>query len=210
MPTYPCDAKCNRYFVSVRALNSHLSLARSCIWYKKGKLRDLGADGEEEEELLQNHLDNPDELEEDVEDYDPELCEPGIGDIDLRPYGEEGYLIPDIEEGHAGPGPHTAENRIRQAVNHRQRVLDDDTDDRIIITDPKGGRIMRHLPTDPRLATFQTDKNGDAPSNQADTPDKYAPFTSQMDWRVAEWVVAEAHGPYRAFLNKFLEIPEVR
>src|SRR5882762_6125910 len=39
-----CEAGCGRWFTSVSSMNSHLSKARSCAWYEKGKLRDLGLD----------------------------------------------------------------------------------------------------------------------------------------------------------------------
>ncbi|KAF9470503.1 hypothetical protein BDN70DRAFT_821307, partial [Pholiota conissans] len=46
---YQCDAKCGRSFTTMKALHSHLSAAKSCSWYMKGKLRDLGLGSDEDE-----------------------------------------------------------------------------------------------------------------------------------------------------------------
>ena len=74
-----CEANCGRWFTSIGSMNSHLSKARSCAWYKKGKLRELG-------------LDNLDNLSV------PALCEPEDGN-DLENYDPQQDLDLDIDFG---------------------------------------------------------------------------------------------------------------
>ncbi|EGO02515.1 hypothetical protein SERLA73DRAFT_150236 [Serpula lacrymans var. lacrymans S7.3] len=58
-----CPASCGRSFSSTRALNTHLGSARSCAWYRKGKLREIltQQDGDLERQglLVEENLDNP-------------------------------------------------------------------------------------------------------------------------------------------------------
>ena len=93
-------------------MNSHLNKARSCAWYEKGKLRELGLDNLDD--LSVPALCKPEDSN-DLENYDPQQ------DLDLDivgPYEREfNFLSSDEPEiGHAGPGPQTAENRILQGA----------------------------------------------------------------------------------------------
>ena len=42
--SHPCEAKCGRYFTTIKSMNSHLTSAKSCSWYVEEKLRGLGID----------------------------------------------------------------------------------------------------------------------------------------------------------------------
>jgi len=67
-------------------MHSHLTSARSCSWYGKGKLRDLGLSDIDEEVMAQPTIPaNTKDI--DFEDYDPQQ-DPDINDMDLGPYGE--------------------------------------------------------------------------------------------------------------------------
>ena len=52
---YPCPAGCGRCFQTEQGQNHHISSAKSCAWYKKGKLAEVTAHEED--------LDNLDNLE---------------------------------------------------------------------------------------------------------------------------------------------------
>jgi len=38
---YPCPAGCGRCFQTEQGCNHHISSAKSCAWYKKGKLAEV-------------------------------------------------------------------------------------------------------------------------------------------------------------------------
>ncbi|KAF9552907.1 hypothetical protein CPC08DRAFT_619975, partial [Agrocybe pediades] len=40
--SFRCEAGCHKFFQTSASMYSHLTTARSCTWYMKGKLRDLG------------------------------------------------------------------------------------------------------------------------------------------------------------------------
>ena len=52
---YPCPAGCGRCFQTEQGQNHHISSAKSCAWYKKGKLAEVTAPEED--------LDNLEDLE---------------------------------------------------------------------------------------------------------------------------------------------------
>jgi len=128
-------------------MNSHLTSARSCVWYAKGKLRDLGLNEEEDifdfplsplpEPEEDDGLDNYDpgqdpEEDADLGNYNPKH-DPNLDEMDFGPYEDDMDFLPPSPElpdiGVAGPGPHTAANRILQGAERmRHPVLDDEDD----------------------------------------------------------------------------------
>ena len=104
-------------------MNSHLSKARSCTWYEKGKLRELGLDNLDN--LSVPALHEPEDSD-DLENYDPQ--QDLDLDMDFGPYKREFNFIPSDEPeiGHAGPGPQTVENQILQGAANTHPILDDD------------------------------------------------------------------------------------
>jgi len=187
-------------------MNSHLASARSCSWYSKGKLRQLDdLDNDDNLESLTTSLFDAEEaLEGDEEAYDPQQ-DPDI-DMDFGPYGDEMDFLPDEqEEPQAGPGPQTAKNRILQGANQQHYVLDDNDDKRVTVIDQATGRIHRRVapPT-----YFQADKDGDTMMDNASKLNHFALFASELDWKVAQWVVKD--GPGHNAVNRLFKIPGVR
>jgi len=188
-------------------MNSHLSKARSCAWYEKGKLRALGLDNPEDFHLPapfsepedDNDLDNHDSQQDSDLDMD---FGPFEGDFTFLPP----HLLPDMPGiGDAGPGPQTAANRILEgAANMTHPILDDDDDERVIQIDEEAGRIYRQEPP-PRH--FHVDQDGDSSMDHGGEPNPFFPFASELDWKVARWAVKD--GPGHSAFNRLLEIPGV-
>lgn len=199
--SHPCDAKCGRIFGTIKAMHSHLTSARSCAWYGRGKLRDLGLSDVDVEDMVQPTIPaNAENI--DLEDYDPQQ-DPDLDEMDFGPYGEEYYFLPSdgpevLEEGAAGPGPRTAANQILRAV------LDDNDDERVTIIDKDAGRIYRRGPAPRYIAV---DKDGDIVMGKDGEPHPFAPFSSELDWRVAQWAVKD--GPGHNAFDRLLKIPGV-
>jgi len=207
--SYPCEAKCGRWFSGAPSMNAHLSTSRSCAWYAKGKLRDLGLDEDYDLNTIpappppsgpEQDVDWEDYNDDDWENYDPEQ-DPDI-DMDFGPYDEQFLPTEEPVVGVEGPGPQTAENRILQgAAKTRHPILDDDDDRRVIQIDEEAGKIYRH---DPPPRHFQVNKDG---NSSMDRDNLFFPFTSELDWRVAQWAVKD--GPGHNAFNRLLEIPGV-
>jgi hypothetical protein len=208
--SHPCDANCGRYFNSIRLKNTHLTSARSCSWYVKARLRDLGNNDAEDGEPLSTLMEPDPQAHQHVEDqewleYNPQQ-DPDI-DMGFGPYGDGDGLqflpaepIEILDENR----PQTAENSIDLRSRHsRHTVLDNDDDECIIMVDEDAGRIFRkEIP--PR---YTQDREGDTLMEEDREPNPFAPFSSELDWRVAHWAVKD--GPGHNAFNRLLKIPGV-
>jgi hypothetical protein len=200
--SHPCEAKCGRYFTSIKSMNSHLTSAKSCSWYPKERLRELGVNDINEEVSLSlaippdlqvhGHVEFEGEEGDGWEAYDPQQ-DPDIA-MEFGPYEDEFRFLPDEPEDIG------VDNHIYEGSRHM--VLDDKDDKRITIVDEDAGRILRHEKEAP-----QVDREGDTLMEEGGEPNTFAPFSSELDWRVAQWAVKD--GPGHNAFNRFLEIPEV-
>jgi hypothetical protein len=107
----------------------------------------------------------------------------------------------------AQAGPSTG---ISQATNNAN-YLSDDNDDRCIETHPTAGRVIRmndnlHEKWKHSFG-LAMDLDGDVDMSDPDKINGFAPFASELDWRIADWVVKEGPG-HKAF-NRLLDIPGV-
>ena len=69
--------------------------------------------------------------------------------------------------------------------------------------DEDAGRIFRkEIP--PR---YTQDREGDTLMEEDSEPNPFAPFSSELDWRIAHWAVKD--GPGHNAFNRLLEIPGV-
>jgi hypothetical protein len=194
--SHPCEAKCGRYFASIKSMNSHLTSARSCSWYTKERLRDLGVnDGVSLSTLIAPDLQVHIGVEGEGQGYDPQQ-DPDIA-MDFGPYGDELQFLPGKpEEIEAETQP--------QTTHLKYTVLAEDEAERITIVDEDAGRIFRRE-APPRYP--QVDREGDTLMEEGGEPNPFAPFSSELDWRVAQWAVKD--GPGHNAFNRFLEIPGV-
>ncbi|KAF9020720.1 hypothetical protein BDZ89DRAFT_958047 [Hymenopellis radicata] len=97
----------------------------------------------------------------------------------------------------------------------RARYLDDDEDDvqseRVSVPHATAGAVIRMSSTvhEQWAALFGTEMPDDVAMDGSGAPDVewYKPFASELDWRVAQWMVEQGIG-HNAF-NEFLKIPGV-
>ena len=188
-------------------MHSHLSAAKSCSWYMKGKFRqlDVGDDDVPPQPLNQNApaLDNEDDWETYNPTEDPDL---NFDMEDLYNTLDDFHFLPNnptpLPEQQGGPGPQTATNRIQRAVSQapsRHRVLEDDDDSRVIDEDPTAGKKIQP----------PTDNDGDITmdSEAEENENPFFPFTSELDWKIGRWAVKD--GPGHNAFDRLLQIPGV-
>jgi hypothetical protein len=117
---------------------------------------------------------------------------------------DEYELIPSLGD----PGPRTRAHREGQRQKLGRvisRALLDNEDTRFIeYPFPDAGKVLRRESG----KTRSKDSDGDTVmEGDADKDNPYAPFTSELDWRVAQWAVKEKVG-HSAF-DRLLDIPGV-
>ena len=124
--------------------------------------------------------------------------------------------------GEAGPGPSTQRVRMANLLGARVRYLDDDDDDddngHVYDEHAKAGVVLRmsHQLHERWASLFGTnlklagvdDKMDGSGAPDLSGVEWYRPFASELDWKVAKWMVNEGIG-HNAF-NELLAIPGVR
>ncbi|KAF8155895.1 hypothetical protein B0H34DRAFT_513386 [Crassisporium funariophilum] len=210
-------------------MNAHLSTAKHCAWYMKGKLRDIGTTNDAEE---------PGRLreQEDINDggykpdYDPNL------DLDLDEFNynhNSFHFIPtepstSVAIGEAGPGPSSAIHQVLRSALPQQhcRVLDEVEDNRVVDVHLTAGRIYRKddgpaivisgldnigfdNDGDVRMSSEAGSEEGSIPSSDEEEGRRHPfyPFKSVMDWQIAQWAMKD--GPGQNAINRLLSIPGV-
>ncbi|KAJ3504237.1 hypothetical protein NLJ89_g8041 [Agrocybe chaxingu] len=195
--SYFCPASCNRRFKSPANLHAHLARAPRCMWFMEETLDALDedpTDSLEQEDIPSAPVDP-------WAEYDP-LDDPDLDFSYLEEALDEFHFIPEIQPiGAQGPGPQTAANRAKAA----RFVLDDLDDKRVTDIDLLAGRIVRKA----QPSSQQADKDGDIQmSDPSNAPDpRFLPFTSELDWRIAQWAVRD--GPGNNAFDRLLAIPGV-
>lgn len=224
---------CGKFFATIQGKNVHLRRAVSCKWWKLGKLRELnGEEGEGPEGEGVENDDNMDDVvdlegmgggwdqrggqdedmdrEEEEEEWDP-------GEVMEDIEGEEGdlfHFIPlvptrEVGIGEAGPGPSTV---AAAAAKSGSRFLSDDDDARVEEIHPTAGKRVIRMDQDLHnrwLALFGNDGDRNRNDNEGMTTpaNGFAPFASELDWRVAHWAVRD--GPGNNAFDRLLAIPGV-
>ena len=116
-------------------------------------------------------------------------------------------VVPEPEIGEAGPGPSThAGGRFARGKRH---VLEDDEEDkRVVEEDLADGKLIRM--SDPLHDVWKAKfGEGEEGSDSDSNEDRlYAPFASELDWRIAAWMVHDSPG--HNALDRLLSIPGVR
>lgn len=211
-----CPADCGRWFDTDRALNSHLNQARSCLWYRsfqKSAAVDKFTAQLEQEDLGEEFMARDISGDRDLR---PEISNDEAGEL-LQEFQEEHdvfYFVPIQEEpaplGQAGPGPST--QAYRDSLANRQlgaKVRTFPTEDLSMfeVEHPTGGSRIRMDESLYERWRASHDFSDDSPMDGSDKSNIYAPFASEMDWRIADWVVKDNIG--HNSLNRLLAIPGV-
>ena len=119
-----------------------------------------------------------------------------------------------MEDGEGGPGPSTLANR-RSRFN-APRTLDDSDDDRVEEIHPTAGKVIRmdeslHRRWKKVFGEFHSsprdDGDGDIEMRGGQEDNPYSPFASELDWRIARWVIKD--GPGQNAFDRLLKIPGV-
>lgn len=180
---YQCPV-CLNTFRSISGKETHLSQAKSCQWYCLQELQNLVQDLP----VVQTEL------------------EPEITASDSSASGDEedyymNYMtVNDIPNYHALiPEQRNGEEEYETEalpVHQPPRVLDDDNDAQYVETHPTAGKIVGK----------STDSEGDTVMGN-DEEGGFAPFSSELDWKIAEWAVKDSIG--HNSLDRLLAIPGV-
>ena len=218
-----CEANCGRWFKTAHRMHSHLSTAKSCIWYRKGKLRDIGITFQPAVEPGDLQQTAPlDWLEADVDEYDGNGPVGVLGDFDWDKQINDRHFISLQATSSAGPGPSSAINHIQRQAGVRQTHVvmegdnDNDDDERIRDIHPTAGCVIQKEHPTPSLQDNKDINMSDGREDQEDVEmgstdgrkSFFHPFESMMDWRIGRWFIQEGIG--HNAIDRLLSIPGVR
>jgi hypothetical protein len=188
--------------------------AKGCLWYRKGKLRDLGNPGTFEPAVIPNTMVWE---EQDVEVGQPEEerdeCEPDEvsdtwhqGLFDLIPVQPLPNPVPSRDDHEVGSealiaGP---SNRVQDVEEGRWVVVEHRTAGAIV----REGEMEIQCWWRYILRLGQPTLDGDGDVEMLDgAPDRFSPFTSEIEWRVSQWAIQDGIG--QRSLDRLLSIPGV-
>ena len=206
-----CPA-CSKFFTTTRGRDSHLSQAKSCKWYCRGKLREIPFHEEPvaDLEVSDTEMDTqqPDEGPIRWQD-DLDYAWEDFNWLDPSDDQEGGHVAGDEEVGRdefillpqPGPGPQTQEYRSRRTRITESRVLDDEDDTRVVIEHLTAGSVLSKIRDDDGDIAM-----GEAGSSRS-VESPFTPFNAELDWKFAEWAIKESIG--HNALDRLLAIPGV-
>jgi hypothetical protein len=198
-----CPA-CHKRMKTVQGVTAHLQMARGCLWYKKGKLRELTLPGQSGEEVIRRRIDERPELPRQEPELDPMEV--------MEEFGQQMYdFIPPSDDDNNGEGssdnPHWQQQTWSGEGEEDMRIIDEH---------PSAGRVIRLDETLHQLWRRRFGEEGsdgvdvnmmDDTGQPSSSYNAFAPFASELDWRVAHWAVSEGIG-HKSF-NRLMEIPGV-
>lgn len=196
-----CPA-CNKYLRTPQGLSAHLTSARKCLWYKKGKLSELKV-----------HMDNDATVSQEEESQRPIATSQSHREQDpaelINEFNDRAFdFIPlaAISTDDPPPGPSCCTG------SNKDEVADECVDEWVEeYPFPTAGQVIhmeRTLHEKWRLLFRHEDLDGDAAMDDgASSEQQFSPFASELDWRVASWAVQEGIG--HKCLNQLLAIPGV-
>lgn len=207
-----CPACCCVFGTS-QGMVAHLSLARTCSWYHKGKRRQQDA-----RDLTSNvamEVDSPEFQSDGYEDIFHTITQPEHNKQDEQSPEEVMDELDDeffqfIPANSAYDGVTNSRTQPSASTSgssrvHSALVLDDDEDSRIIDIHLTAGQVI-HVNEGLKQRWLQT--FGSEDRSGSSSGDRWKPFASELDWRVACWAVKEGVG-YKS-LDRLLSIPGVR
>lgn len=226
---------CHRDFPQMKGLLSHLSTSQSCKGYKKGKLRELDIPKSVENAEHEPPEEVPMDIDKSEEDAggEWEWAEPGpesMAGIDVQSDTDDGPETSSADEQSDGneeildfaPMPaNTAsspQNQVEEGEAGPSRVSNThDLDDYVVEEHPQAGQVIRmgrilHEQWKGLVGEGVRGGAGGEGSSamRGGLPSEanvYAPFASELDWKVARWAVQDGvgHGSF----DRLLSIPGV-
>jgi hypothetical protein len=215
MESIMCPAGCGRIFLTSQARESHLTQSQNCAWWRKyqksAQWKEELEAAAEIEALGPKYMARLEEEEEEEKER--------VGNL-LQEYEEDHnifHFVP-LEEpeqpkiGEAGPGPNTQANRLlEKLLGAKARTLDDNSgeDAQILEWNETAGVIIATEPSLQERWKLAHNLEAEVPMDgTSPLPNTiYAPFSSEMDWRIAEWVIKDGIG-HKSF-DRLLAIPGV-
>ncbi|KAJ7016190.1 hypothetical protein C8F04DRAFT_1245633 [Mycena alexandri] len=191
-----CPA-CGKHFLTPLGTISHLSQAATCKWYRKGKNR------EGHRRTMRTPTPEPELLDE--LPFEPDIPVEEV----MQEWDDNVFRFILADPNQPGPSTHAAPQ-----TTHRANHLSDSDEGRYIETHPTAGYVIRmnnnlHAKWKRSFGlAMPVDREGDVDMETDGQPNGFAPFASELDWRIAEWVVKEGPG-HKAF-DRLLDIPGVR
>jgi hypothetical protein len=212
-----CPA-CRKYFPTIRGAHSHLFFSKKCAWYKKGKLKQVTTVYDDAEEYVigaANISHNPDIITSQESstttamdtDMDPqEVVQDMEDDFHFIPLP---LSIPEIGE----PGP--SSEPLRSGSQRYTSIQMEENEDQYHIESPfpDAGYVIKvdenlHLKWRRQFGHLDVDEEGDvAMEDDENLISPFAPFASELDWRVASWAIKDGIG-HKSF-DRLLSIPGV-
>lgn len=196
-----CPA-CGTSFKTAQGTKSHLSQSRRCAWYRKGK--------------------NPEGIRRTMRTPTPPPLDEFPGDVIITPdlpvfeaveqWEEELFRFIPADSDPNQPGPSSRSARASSAADTANPgdILSDE-EEQVVEVHPTAGKVIRM--SDDLYAKWahsfglEPDRDGDIAMGGSDSPNGFAPFASELDWRIAQWVVKDGPG-HKAF-DRLLDIPGV-
>lgn len=220
MPSQPALHQCpvcQRSFDSSRGLSVHRDKVKACSWYAQDPAV-FGAFLDEKGEIV---LEDAAALPIDLEHTSPAP----VAAEDDNTLDDDDYIPALFAELATQPQPATTFRPttgmscpLSRMLGAQARSLDDVDTPLVVVEHKEAAHIVR---TDNSLKTqwrriFESNTSirdivmeGTTDLNIGNLPSEaYAPFTSELDWRIAQWGVKEEVG--QNALNRLLEIPGVR
>jgi hypothetical protein len=198
-----CPA-CEKRFKTPGGMSSHLRTARSCSWYKMGKLKALVMPRQFTDDIISEEVNDPlpqELLRHSGAEQDPSSVMEDHEDILFE-------LLPSLEDLQEGPqaGP---------SCGYYQTTLETEEDDeRVEEEDEWAGACLRVVDTLHERwkrefgpsQDMQGDVNMSDVSKDGDST-KFSPFASKLDWRIARWAIQDGIG-HKSF-DRLMSIPGV-
>ncbi|KAI5893113.1 uncharacterized protein SCHCODRAFT_02498405, partial [Schizophyllum commune H4-8] len=188
---YTCPA-CKTIFDTTHGRDSHLRQSSKCSWYRAGKIAEWAA--YTIEELRDEPLEDVSRIVLDDQDLF-HFIPPTV-----LPNAPPSAPPTDVDIGEAGPGPST--QAYRDTLSPEP---DPDLYSRIIDEDTTAGHVVRMADKLHDLWRQQFSAGGGSSQDDGTLP--FTPFASEMDWRIAHWVITDNIG--HASLDRLLAIPGV-
>ncbi|KAJ7842674.1 hypothetical protein B0H14DRAFT_2359498 [Mycena olivaceomarginata] len=179
-----CPA-CGKQFRTPGGTQSHLKQSRNCAWYRRGK------NPEGRRRTMTTPSPDPPAFDDDNIPLDPIIDIP-VEEIIQQWEDDLFQFIP---------------------ADSTTRHLSDDDEGRFIECHPTAGQVIRmndnlHAKWKRSFGGSALGLDGDVEMEDPDSPNVFAPFASELDWRIAEWVIKDGPG-HKAF-DRLLKIPGVR